>query len=421
MNQDPLFELTRSPQLNALITRTKEYYAGEITDAEFKESIKALNSFRRELRSFLREQIKFAVMTPSKRAQTDAIEVCLEDVRKSLEEMYSYFNDGDRGHVESGLEKCKSAFERLNAAVESIQREESSEKEYSKAPLQNELMRIGYAMIDGKVSPDAFRIKLDSLKNSLRMYYGYFGGITPKNSEKEYFEAHREEIRLTVREYIKALEEVGLYFRDSNVDHVKSGLSRSHAAAERLLKFQQEISEARTIKHCFKCGAENPAAAKFCVKCSAALPVMIDDDEETIDLQVDENDNVSRSGHVQTELTKKVSDVVSSFRSGSMSAGDAVGVISSIVESIAQTKKEKEKLKVPQEIESDAEYSPVFFEIEELMNRGLADMEQGLKSLSSAIENNDESGMMFALDGFLSGADSLSKVVMMSQQAQEEG
>ena len=116
MTQDPLFELTRSPQLNVLINRTKEFYENTITDAEFKESIKSLNSFRREFRTFLREQIKFNVMTPLVKEQTQSIEHSLEKIREGLEEMYSYFNDRKQEHIDSGLTKCKSAFEKLLAA-----------------------------------------------------------------------------------------------------------------------------------------------------------------------------------------------------------------------------------------------------------------------------------------------------------------
>ena len=83
MTQDPLFELTRSPQLNVLINRTKEFYENTITDAEFKESIKTLNSFRREFRSFLREQIKFNAMTSTMKQQTEIIEQSLEKIRRS--------------------------------------------------------------------------------------------------------------------------------------------------------------------------------------------------------------------------------------------------------------------------------------------------------------------------------------------------
>ena len=420
MNQDPLFELTRSPQLNALINRTKDFYSGEITDAEYKESIKALYSFRKQLREVLREQIKFTPMTPSLRRQTDSIEIYLEDIRKSLEEIYSYFNDRNRDHIESGLFKCRASFDKLALAIDEIQKEEASGKEYSKAPLQNELMRIGYAMLEGSVSRDAFKIKLDSMKNSLRMYYGYFGNIVPSGGEREYFEEHREEMRLTVREYIKALEEASLYYRDFNPEHVKSGLSRSHDAAEKLLEFQQKLLELKSVKRCFKCGAENEASSRYCISCSAALPVIADESGETIDFKVDENNSINNTGHVQTELTKKVTDTVDAFKSGAMTLYDASAVISSITDSIAQTRKEKESLQIPQEIQQDSEYAPMFNEVEELMTAGLIDMEEGLRSLLYSMEGNDESGMIFAIERFLGGADSLSKVVMMSQQAQSE-
>ncbi len=418
MNQDPLFELTRSPQLNVLISRTKEFYSNEITDAEFKESIKTLNSFRRELRGFLREQIKFNPVTENIKRQTERIEVYLEDIRKSLEEMYAYFGDQKKEHIEIGLERCKEAFAKLHASIDSIQKEESeSFAAYSKAPLQNELMRIGYALIDGKVAPEAFKQKLDALKNSLRMYYGYFEKISPKLGEKEYFLAHKEEIRSTIKEYIKSLEEAGMFFKDLNVEHIKRGLTKANESAEKLLKFHRDFTECKSLKNCFRCGAENDAGAKFCVKCSAALPVIADEESETLDFKVDENDNINYSGHVQTELTKRVCDLVSFVKDGSVSKEKALEDLDNIIVSVSKAVADKEKLQVPKELEGTPEYSQIFMQMENLMNVGLKDMKEGLLSLKNCIEASEESQATFALEQFLSGADSLSKVVSMSSHA----
>ncbi len=417
MTQDPLFELTRSPQLNVLINRTKEFYENTITDAEFKESIKSLNSFRREFRTFLREQIKFNVMTPLVKEQTEIIEHSLEKIREGLEEMYSYFNDRKQEHIDSGLTKCKSAFEKLHDSIESIQKEEKeTQKTYSNAPLQNELMRIGYALIDGKVSPDAFKIKLDSLKNSLRMYYGYFDNIVPQSSETEFLKENGSLIKNCVRDYIKALEEASIFFKDLNTEHIKVGLKKSNEAAEKLIDFQNRLNELKSVKNCFRCGTKNPATAKVCSSCGATLPVMAEEESgESIDLRVDENDNINNTTHAQTELTKKVSDIVSDFKHRKISSSEAKNSLSKIIDSVAQTKKDKDKLQIPNELKENNEYSSIFNKMEDLMVLGLKDMEEGLTKINNCFEIEDDSQIDFGLEQFFSGADNLSKVVVMSE------
>lgn len=421
MTQDPLFELTRSPQLNVLINRTKEFYENTITDAEFKESIKTLNSFRREFRSFLREQIKFNAMTSTMKQQTEIIEQSLEKIREGLEEMYSYFNDRKQEHIDSGLTKCKSAFEKLHDSIESIQKEEKdTQKTYSKAPLQNELMRIGYALIDGKVSPDAFKIKLDSLKNSLRMYYGYFDKIVPQSSETEFFKENGSIIKSCVRDYIKALEEVGIFFKDLNTEHIKVGLQKSNEAAEKLMDFQNRLNELKSVKNCFRCGTKNLASAKICSSCGATLPVIGEEEGgENIDVRVDEDNNINNTNHVQTELTKKVSDLVADFKSRKISSSEAKKNLNQIIDSVVQTKKDKDKFKLPSDLNEDNEYTSIFNKMENLMISGLNEMEDGLRKIESCFEIEDDSQIDFALEQFFFGADNLSKVVVMSESLKD--
>ena len=53
--------------------------------------------------------------------------------------------------------------------------------------------------------------------------------------------------------------------------------------------------------------------------------------------------------------------------------------------------------------------------MEDLMVLGLKDMEEGLTKINNCFEIEDDSQIDFGLEQFYSGADNLSKVVVMSE------
>ena len=85
------------------------------------------------------------------------------------------------------------------------------------------------------------------------------------------------------------------------------------------------------------------------------------------------------------------------------------------MDSVAQTKKDKDKLQIPNELKENNEYSSIFNKMEELMVLGLNDMEEGLTKINNCFDAEDDAQIDFALEQFFSGADNLSKVVVMSE------
>ncbi len=416
MNQDPLFELTNSPQLNELILRTKDLYAGNITDAQYKETVKALNEYRRSFRTFLRQQVKFTPANEIIKSEVDKLEIELEKLRESLEAIYKYFSDGLKEHIEKGLTDCRKNFEHINQAIAVIQQQDAKAEKYSDAPLQNELMTIGFALLEGKVTPAAFSLKLDLLLKSLKEYYTGFDNLTPAGGEKEYFEENKAEIKSAVRDYIKALEEAREYLYNNNKVHMYKGLEASKLASEKLLAFQEKLGEYHQRVVCIKCGVTSPATEKHCIKCGAVLPVNIEE-TQTMAFKQDEDGNIKSSSHMESELTLNVSQAVSSVKEGKMSKKEFGGFIGGILEKVKGAQKEKEKLPLPDQLQGKDEASPLFIQIEELIQTGFEDMQEGLDKMSLYASGENESHLIFGLEEFLSGHDRLSQARRLTSQA----
>ncbi len=270
-NSDPLFNMTSSQELNNFIEKIKQLYSMEITEEEFKEAIEDLDNFRRRARGVIESQCKSNVLSSEEKKSIDHILMRLLSLKSALEEVRLYFKDGKKEHIESGLERCKRYFEEMTQHADKIQKGREAEKsKYSKAPLQNELMRIWYDVAKGKLSSKIFAEKLHDIKKGLKEYYNSADDFAESDIGARYYVLNRDEIRQVVKDYVKSLEEIEKYMAD--VKSAEKYLLKSKEFAEKLFYHQEKMLNEVPIKRCPKCSKENEISAKYCSACNAMLP-----------------------------------------------------------------------------------------------------------------------------------------------------
>ena len=270
-NSDPLFNMTSSQELNNFIEKIKQLYSMEITDEEFKEAVEDLDNFRRRARSVIDSQCKSNVLSSEEKKSIDHILMRLSSVKSALEEVRLYFKDGKKEHIESGLERCKRYFEEMTQHSDKIQKGREAEKsKYSKAPLQNELMRIWYDVSKGKLSSKIFVEKLHDIKKGLKEYYNSADEYSEADVGARYYVLNRDEIRQVVKDYVKSLEDIEKYMAEGK--SAEKYLLKSKEFAEKLLYHQEKMLNEVPTKRCPKCSAENEISAKYCSACNAMLP-----------------------------------------------------------------------------------------------------------------------------------------------------
>ncbi|MBR0519176.1 hypothetical protein IJJ97_05235, partial [bacterium] len=239
-NSDPLFNMTSSQELNNFIEKIKQLYSMEITDEEFKEAVEDLDNFRRRARSVIEAQCKSNVLSSEEKKSIDHILMRLSSVKSALEEVRLYFKDGKKEHIESGLERCKRYFEEMTQQSDKIQKGREAEKsKYSKAPLQNELMRIWYDVAKGKLSSKIFAEKLHDIKKGLKEYYNSADDFAESDIGARYYVLNRDEIRQVVKDYVKSLEDIEKYMAEGK--SAEKYLLRSKEFAEKLLYHQEKM------------------------------------------------------------------------------------------------------------------------------------------------------------------------------------
>lgn len=273
---DPLFNMTSCPDLNTFIDRVKSFYSMEISEDEFRMAVDDLDDFRRRIRAVMEDQLRSNVLSPLKKRSVEVIKARLESLRSAVSEIRRYFDDSNREHIDSGLGRCRRYIEEMSAAASAMIEEEKSENaKYSRAPLQNELMRIAYDVMAGRLPKGILSEKLTALKRSLKDFYSSIGDFPEEEQGGHYLMMHRDEIKTVLKSYFKALDECEAYFSSGSKSALESSLKKAAASAELLVDHQEKMMNEKRVKICVKCGGENEMSAKFCVKCNAVLPEVV--------------------------------------------------------------------------------------------------------------------------------------------------
>jgi hypothetical protein len=417
-------ELTRSAQLNEVIRSAREVWQGEGSDDALKASLKALTTLRRELRSMLRRSIKYQEKNSLSLAEAPKVEKNLESLRDGIDEAYRYFKDRKKEHLQRGIGLCREAFGRLFESFDLFKAEEEKWTVHSELPYQNELMHLGYGVMKGTISSSAFRDRLDALKVSIRSFYDHFDHLAPHPGERDFFEAHRQEIKKAFRAYLKGLDETALYFSDGRLEHIKKGLEATKEASDQVLHFQHALTEAGEgpkKKLCFKCGKENEASSRCCTSCSAAFPVFEGNALSGMDIRLDTDGNVHTSSHVETGFSKKLTSAVASVKEGAMTTEKFRSYLDDVEQKAIKGTKDKERLGEARTLFHELPSLDVLEEIDDLMMMGFSEVLEGVEQMRRYFTDGDESHLTFGLESALSGADRIARVQVITEQVKKQG
>ncbi len=352
------------------------------------------------------------------------IEENLERLREGIDEVHRYFKDGKKEHLGRGLEVCRGAMEHLFTSFDRLKADEEKRPHHSELPLQNELMRTGYGVVGGVISSSAFRERVEATKVMVRGFYDHFDQLTPHPRECDYFNENRDSIKKALRQYLRGLDEMALYFSDNKPEHINRGIHMTKEASDRVLELQRGLvkaGEGPMSKLCFKCSRENEVASRYCTHCNAVFPAFDGSNRNEMDIRLDREGNIQAACHIETELTRKVSSAVASAKNGTM-AGERFGALLDEIEKKArQSLKDKERLGMARELFNDIPSSEFLVEIDEKMAAGFADVLEGIEQMRRYLSSGEESDLAFGLESVLTGTDLLAGVSALTASMKSRG
>jgi hypothetical protein len=420
MADQSIFEPTRAPQLNEVLDLAKGIIEGTADEKDFKRSVKDLNTFRRLLRRVLRSEARF-YKSPVLEREVPRMEIELGHLKKGIEEVYAFFSDRDRNHISKGLAICRASIDSFFSSIDALNKEEGEKITYSESPYQNELMRVGYAVMKGILKPSMLKERLEGIMGMMKAFYQNFDSLEPSAPEREIFLEKRQAIKSKLHAYIKSLQEIERYFDDHDLIHLEKGLGASKEAADTLMALQHElvkVSEGPRTKLCFRCGKENQVIAKYCAHCNATFPSYEMGEKTSMEFRMDDRGNVEAVSHARTELSMRLLDGVSKMRAGSLSREHFKRLLDELEQKALQARQEKGRLQLPKELYNNGTPSDIelFETMEALMTGGIEEIAEGLDRMKLYIAGQDETSLTVGLEKVLCGADKLSHVQKLTEQ-----
>ncbi|HEY3999392.1 MAG TPA: hypothetical protein VGO93_11030 [Candidatus Xenobia bacterium] len=395
-------ELTRSPAINLLLNTIEQYQQeevdGETVITVFNETVAFINE---GLQKAFEGQVKISPPGSAMRSMAPEVQAALDQLRKTLDQLRRALETGSPGEallaaVVDTTGRVFDAFDRLQAA-------EAKEPNLSRSPHLNPLMKVGFAVADGTMDPALFR----TLLTNMVAYHHQMALFKPPAVATE---AQRADMQSALKQHLEGLKEAERYFEDGQGAHIKQGLERSNQAVNRLYALDEAFQAAEAaarVKRCIRCSEENDVQARLCRRCQAPLPQVIDSTTSTVDVQI--ADQVKATGHVVSEVTQPLVEMVAEIRSGKKVLYDLNDPLQALEERI-KTLWDQLKQVNPEEQAGSPEDLEAMKWAQEVMSQGIHEMVEGLNNMRRAVNAHDQAGLDVGMEAFLTGHDRIAEV-----------
>ncbi|HEY3999608.1 MAG TPA: zinc ribbon domain-containing protein [Candidatus Xenobia bacterium] len=403
-------ELTRSTQINTLIGAVDRYQEGQADEQAVSEAFQQTVSFlEHTMQPVIIHQITVAPPGSTMHSNAPALQSALDLMHQRLTEFGQLLEAGDWARLDTVVENLMAATAQAFDVTDRIQAGEVSETQLSPSPFINELMRVGLAVADRRMDPAIFQPLLAA---NLTRHHTAVAALRPPPGATD---AQRGEMRAAGAQHLEGLQEADRYFHDGNPQHIRNGLETANQAVKRLYVLQEAFDQAEQagrVKSCPRCGADNESSARRCGQCQMALPQTFEEPAAaTIDLRV--ADDVRATGHVMTETTQPLVDLVAAVQSDRSPLSELAGMLKHLEEKSHALWAQLHQVN-PAEVAGSAEDLEATRWAQDMMKTGVQEMAEGLNGMWRAIRANDPAGLNLPLDAFLTGSDKLAEV---SQQA----
>jgi ribosomal protein L40E len=251
--------------------------------------------------------------------------------------------------VEVDTEKIKNKeFEKLKSESDfayDLPDWDDNELEEYQSPNLKELIAAGEDFSQGIIDEGELKKTIQKISNELNKTVKEFEEI--RKGEPDSITAREQVVRIekAFSMYKEAFNEMNLFFKDKNKEHIDKGIQIAKKATNRLYKsfmLLQESSDVTTTKVCVQCSTRNPSTRNVCEKCGAQLPKVDSTPGSQVEVTIGgdpsqqvyyTNPNFDRLYREATELKK-----------GNFSAKDFKKTIDWLCNNLLTAKREYEKL-----------------------------------------------------------------------------
>ena len=402
-------ELTASPQINELIRTANRFTEGLVDAVTLREAITVTDTFLQQMAMLYQQQTRFRERTPTFLQQAPIIVAQFAEGRAGLQQMAVFFENDDPYQLIRGLERLKAAFNWVATCLEALRLEEESFPRWSRSPYMNTLLRLAAGARNGLIPADALHDALGGMIAQHQRFAAGMDQMARTRREAATYQENRLELHALMEQIERGLVEA---YHAPNIDSAWAALSGAQAATERLYDIQERFKEAEEsarTRPCFRCGTANPTQNKHCAKCGGVMPPMpMLEEEETSTVDFHYEDSIRAVGHVQTELTGKLSEAARDVQVRRIDKETFRRKLEECLGKVLHGKREFELLPVPNKL-NDTEREALEA-ARETMRAGIREMQEGIEKMRLYVVDGNPAHLEHGLESALSGADKVHAV-----------
>jgi len=411
------YELTRSPQMNRVIEQAEKLLDGMGNPDDLYNKLIELDQAVNYLIQVFRNESKFQEKTDFFKSESKIIKTNFEKLKHGIHRIFKYFKKPENRYIEEGVEEGIKAFDELFASFDRLKEEEQKRAVYSQSPYMNEVIRVAKCVKKGTLPDEALKERLELFLQIQLNLQANIENMHPTQDERPIFEENRDRVEESINQIIEGLKLAKTYFITHMFENVEAGLEKARVAVDFLMEFEQKLKEAREapkVKYCFKCGAENPRSARYCINCNYNFPPLQMEEESTFDVRLEEG-GIKQTGHIMTENLMKLYGAVDKIKTGSITMEEYLERVNWFRDLTLKAREDEKKIQPPQNHENP-EAQEAFEQFKENFHIGMMDVEDGVKRLLMYAELRDPNLLETGMESILRGGDRLYQVKLAGDQ-----
>jgi len=275
--------LTALASFNALARAVEGAVEGRLAA---RQALQAAQPFEQEFLAVVavfQSELRFQPDSPTLQDELPRVLEAFQWIQTYLPELKNALEHEDMDLSTRLVRRLSKRVTQMMAAFEVLRAEEASRPQLSPSSYINELLRVAYAYLEGKMTGQLLSERLHGVMSHLQSFLNQLEQTPADPKEAELLAQHRAEMDEALDEQLEALHEMDEHLRreDADPEELRLPLETLRETTQSLYELTQQLAEAMLAeeqKHCLRCGKANDRQARFCSGCNAVFPTF---NEET--------------------------------------------------------------------------------------------------------------------------------------------
>ncbi|MEW6282230.1 MAG: zinc ribbon domain-containing protein [Candidatus Eremiobacterota bacterium] len=306
------------------------------------------------------------------------------------------------------LERASRALQRIYGVFARLRAYEASLPRHSEVPIAHELIRVGLGVLNGTLTDDALRLRLEQFADYHANLVHGLEGAAPAGREVEVMENHREALMEALEEQGRGIELVDVFLERGDPEALGQALVAVEHSSGVLVTIQRELQAASepVIRSCMRCWTPYPPTARVCQNCGASLPDLghLDDDSTALPVEGEElPSNLAR-------LAREVEEL----QAGDLSPEEFERTLDWLDKTRAMVSERFASMDPP-DPQSPPEQLALYEEARSAFQAGLQELAAGLGMLRTYLDRPDPGRLDHGLEQVKHGASQMMKVESLAR------